>query len=658
MLLWLAISNLNGYIAFARQEAKGAAVLRPASEVLVEVCLHELSRRGGGREGATAEALGRVEGALARLRSALDVHGPALDFAAAGAAPDDRTGATLEDFEANWREAVAAPWPEARRAYADTRAVLREMITHLGDTSKLILDPDLDSYYVMDLVLLAVPEAIDRVARTAALAGSRTADTEREFIVLSTFVSDLDPTRIATSLRTALAEDDASYGHLASMHASLPPLEARYRESLAGLVAVLGGGDGAVIAQRSADVQEALVNFAHGGLDALEALLETRIDHYERTRRTQAIVAAGALLVALGLAREIARDIVKRLSQALDSVVRVSRGDLTGRVSGTATDEIGRISRAIDEMSGGLESSMTRVRDDAGSLSALAQQLAAVGTQVRADSHATADEAQAVAAAAEQVSRSIVAVAAAGEQMTASIKEIARQATGVTDMSIEAESLAKRADGMIGRLDKFSHEIATVTDVIGGIASQTNLLALNATIEASRAGDAGRGFAVVADEVKKLAGETGRFASEIRGKIDAIRDSTSETVEAVQRIATCVVDIRSAQTVIASSVEEQSVTTEETSSKTQEVARGGSEIAREIHSVSDAARRSSDAATQALEAAEQIASVSRAMHELVSGFRVREAGGEPAATASPPPPGRKRRGARSMGGVPVGQHTG
>ena len=37
------------------------------------------------------------------------------------------------------------------------------MITHMGDTSNLILDPDLDSYYLMDVTLLAVPQLMDRL---------------------------------------------------------------------------------------------------------------------------------------------------------------------------------------------------------------------------------------------------------------------------------------------------------------------------------------------------------------------------------------------------------------------------------------------------------------------------------------------------------------
>src|SRR5205823_13685976 len=41
---------------------------------------------------------------------------------------------------------------------------IRTLITHAGDNSNLILDPDLDSYYLMDVTLLALPQTQDRLA--------------------------------------------------------------------------------------------------------------------------------------------------------------------------------------------------------------------------------------------------------------------------------------------------------------------------------------------------------------------------------------------------------------------------------------------------------------------------------------------------------------
>jgi len=50
-----------------------------------------------------------------------------------------------------------------------------DLNAHVGDQSTLILDPDLDSYYLMDAILLTLPESANIVARTRQLVGSRTA---------------------------------------------------------------------------------------------------------------------------------------------------------------------------------------------------------------------------------------------------------------------------------------------------------------------------------------------------------------------------------------------------------------------------------------------------------------------------------------------------
>ena len=52
--------------------------------------------------------------------------------------------------------------------YTSFVATIRTMITHAGDTSNLILDPDLDSYYLMDVTLLALPQTQDRIRKSSA----------------------------------------------------------------------------------------------------------------------------------------------------------------------------------------------------------------------------------------------------------------------------------------------------------------------------------------------------------------------------------------------------------------------------------------------------------------------------------------------------------
>lgn len=99
----------------------------------------------------------------------------------------------------------------------------------------------------------------------------------------------------------------------------------------------------------------------------------------------------------------------------------------------------------------------------------------------------------------------------------------------VQDLSEQMQSVV----GLIQHLEQESQNIASVLDVIGGIAEQTNLLALNAAIEAARAGEAGRGFAVVADEVRSLASQTQKSTQNIQTMIDNLQEGVDQSVQAM-----------------------------------------------------------------------------------------------------------------------------
>ena len=97
---------------------------------------------------------------------------------------DARSGGSLHTTQKfrilrSSREDVKAQLPKLSPEISDDQfrkliVDVEDLMAWVGDQSTLILDPDLDSYYLMDAILLKLPESASLVARTRQLVGSRT----------------------------------------------------------------------------------------------------------------------------------------------------------------------------------------------------------------------------------------------------------------------------------------------------------------------------------------------------------------------------------------------------------------------------------------------------------------------------------------------------
>lgn len=271
---------------------------------------------------------------------------------------------------------------------------------------------------------------------------------------------------------------------------------------------------------------------------------------------------------------------------------KMAEGDFTVQVTSDRTDEIGKLSGALNRMAGGLGAMVKDLREGVAMLGSSATDLLAVAGEMADASQAVsakseetvraAGEAEAgmtsVAAAMEQASANSGMVAAAAEEMNVTIGEIAGNTERARLITDKAVNLAEATSERIDELGQAAQGIGAVTEAITEISEQTNLLALNATIEAARAGAAGKGFAVVAGEIKALAMQTADATGDIRQRISGIQATSDDAVTAVDEIRGVIREVAGIVSGIASAVEEQSATTTEIAGNIAQAAEGLTEI--------------------------------------------------------------------------------
>ena len=186
----LALIDLNKDIAFARQELAGNAYQRRLVATFAAIAEHArladaFARTPAAGPGELAAARQRADAAFTDLAAVDAALGPDLQFTADGLAQRKRGHVQLATVRTEWTAASAAVHAAtpaaATEAHAHLLTDLRTMTAHAGDTSNLILDPDLDSYYAMDMTLLALPQTQERTAGLLVLAaaGARPAPDRR-----------------------------------------------------------------------------------------------------------------------------------------------------------------------------------------------------------------------------------------------------------------------------------------------------------------------------------------------------------------------------------------------------------------------------------------------------------------------------------------------
>ncbi|MBF0102033.1 MAG: methyl-accepting chemotaxis protein [Desulfobacterales bacterium] len=363
----------------------------------------------------------------------------------------------------------------------------------------------------------------------------------------------------------------------------------------------------------------------------------------------QALVIS--LFVCISIWIGVNRIVLQSIKIMTDGLVDLSNDKgVTRSFEIKSEDQIGKLGQFLNTYMTKLKGIFGNINDHVNILNDSAKQLSQASTELTSLAEDISVNSENVAATAgdmsgnlDQVSttmgetsNNVSLVASAIEEMTATVKEIAQNTEQARIITEEAVTQVASALKKVEELGQAAQEIGKVTETITEISEQTNLLALNATIEAARAGEAGKGFAVVANEIKELAKQTAESTLDIKKQIDGIQSSTSGTVTEISQISKVIDKVNEIVNIIATAIEEQSITTKEIANNVSYASQGiqnintnvanssgaANEIANNIGKVSTASSSMAQSCSEVTHNTSELSSLSNQLLDIIKQLKI------------------------------------
>ncbi len=559
-------------------------------------------------------------------------------------------------------------------------AEIISFLNHIGDTSNLTLDPDVDSYYLMSIYQFDGPKLAEKISRARCVgvvavdekaAGERISELQRDGTLGDYLLNSIND-----SFDKALAATPNLKSKLEASQRTTHTVASQSLNQILQAAGATGKIDSSAYFQDLSGSMHVLYKMHADVGGALTGLLNARIQREQGEVNKTLLFAGLGLAIVLIIGFFIMRDITQPLNEVVSVANQIASGNLAVQTStADRRDELGALSRAFNQMTGALRDMSRTVeeiasgnltvkvkaqseRDVMGNalttmvdrLSTLAGQVQKSSTQVNTsiqDIAATSKEQQATAS---EIAATTTEIGATSKEISATSKELAKTMNDVAKVAEETATMAGSSQDALARMEEtmrhitdaagqISSKLSVLNEKAGNInqvvttitkvADQTNLLSLNAAIEAEKAGEYGRGFAVVATEIRRLADQTAVATYDIEQIVKEMQSAVSAGVMGMDKfseeVRRGVADVQQVSKQLVSIIEQVQALTPQFESVTdgmQSQSVGAQQISEALLQLTESAQQTVESLRLSNQTIDQLRDAAGGMQNSISRFKV------------------------------------